>query len=159
MSKKSIFVILFIMLTSVGIISLYSTFAYDEEASKLDESNADYNLIYSIKEMSKNEVSVPTKETKYVDITLKNNYSSNVKYGMYYHMLSSKSLPENVIITLADDSVSQLEDIIKPNEIKTITIKIANNSNTNVNLIIGAIVGFENGNIKELIKDNEVIIK
>ena len=159
MSKKSIFVILFIMLTSVGIISLYSTFAYDEEASKLDESNANYNLIYSIKETSKNEVSVPTKETKYVDITLKNNYSSNVKYGMYYHMLSPKSLPENVIITLADDSVSQLEDIIKPNEIKTITIKITNNSNTNVNLIIGAIVGFENGNIKELIKDNEVIIK
>jgi len=159
MSKKSIFVILFIMVISVGIISLYSTFAYDEENSKLDESNADYNLIYSISESSKNQISIIAKETKFVDIILKNDYNANVKYGMYYHLLSPSKLPENVIITLASESSSPLEDIIKSNETKTITIKVINNSDDNIDLIIGAIVGFENGNIKELIKDDEVIIR
>ena len=159
MSKKSIFVILFIMIISVGIISLYSTFAYDEENTKLDESNADYNLIYSISESSKNQISIIAKETKFVDITLKNDYNANVKYGMYYRLLSPSKLPENVIITLASESSSPLEDIIKSNETKTITIKVINNSDDNIDLIIGAIVGFENGNIKELIKDDEVIIR
>ena len=159
MSKKSIFIILFIMLMSVGIISLYSTFAYDEENAKLDESSADYNLIYSIKESSKNQLSVVAKETKYADITLKNDYTANIKYGMYYHLLSPNKLPENVTITLASESASPLEDIIKPNETKIVTIKIINNSENNIDIIIGAVVGFENGNIKELIKNNEIIIR
>lgn len=159
MSKKSIFVILFMMLASVVIISLYSTFAYDEEAAKLDESNAENNLIYSIKESSKNEILVSANETKYVDISLKNDYTANVKYGMYYRLLAPSKMPKDVIITLADESLALLEDTIKPNETKTITIKVINNSNSNLDLIIGAIVGFENGNIYELIKDEEVIIK
>lgn len=159
MSKKSIFIILFIMLMSVVIISLYSTFAIDEESAKLDESNADYNLIYPIKEASKNRLSILANETKYVDITLKNDYSANIKYGMYYHLLSPNKLPENVTIGLASESTSPLEDIIKSNETKIVTIKIINNSENNLDLIVGALVGFENGNINELIKDNEVIIR
>ena len=44
MSKKSILIILFLMLLSVGGITIYNTFAYDEEASKLEDSKADYIL-------------------------------------------------------------------------------------------------------------------
>ena len=85
MSKKSIFTILFIMVLSAIIVSLYSTFAYDEESTKLDYSTADYNLIYSMRESTKNQVIVTANETKFVDITLRNDYQSNVKYGIYYH--------------------------------------------------------------------------
>ena len=67
MSKKTIFIILLIML-SIGIVSLYTTFAIDEEAKKLEDSNADYNLIYSIKENSNKILSISPKEEKYVDI-------------------------------------------------------------------------------------------
>ena len=52
MSKRSILIILFLLLLSVGGITLYNTFAYDAEASKLEASNADYNIIYSLKENS-----------------------------------------------------------------------------------------------------------
>lgn len=159
MSKKSIFVILFMMLISIGIVSLYSTFAYDEEATMLDDSKADYNLIYSMRKASENEIIIPSKETKYVDVTLKNDYNNIVKYGMYYHLVSPNKLSNDVIITLAEESSNLLEDTIKPNESKTITIKIINNSEDNIDIIVGALVGFENGNIEELIKEGEYLIK
>ena len=159
MNKKSIFLILFIMAISVSIISIYSTFAYDEEAAKLDESTADYNLLYTIRKNSENQVFVSPGETKLVDITLKNDYEAVVKYGLYYHLLSPNSMPANVTISLAEESPSLSEDIIKNNEQKTITIKIDNSSDENISLIVGALVGFENGNIKELIEEGEILIK
>ncbi len=159
MSKKSVFVILFMMLVSVGIVSLYSTFAYDEEATKLDDSTADYNFIYSMRQSSENQVVVAPLETKFVDVTLKNNYDTVVKYGTYYHLISPSKLPDNVTINLAAESPDLLEDIIRTKESKTITIKITNNSEENIDLIVGALVGFENGNIEELIKEGDYLIK
>lgn len=159
MSKKSIFTILFIMVLSAIIVSLYSTFAYDEEAAKLDDSTADYNLIYSMRESTKNQVIVTANETKFVDITLRNDYQSNVKYGVYYHLVSPNKLPDNVSINLAEESKDALEDIIKPNQEKIITIKISNNSDDSIDIVVGALVGFENGNIEELIKNGEYLIK
>ena len=159
MSKKSIIIILLIMLIAIGGISLYSTFAYDAEASKLDDSTADYNLIYSIKQLSSNEVYVSAKETKYIDITLENTYTSTIRYAMYYNLLSPKKMPDNVNIGLAEESSSSLEDTIKTLQKKIISIKIVNNSEDDLDLVIGSVVGFENGNIEELLKDGEVLIK
>ena len=158
MSKKSIIVILLIML-SIGIISVYSTFAYDEEAAKLDESNADYNLIYSMKENSNKQVTVGSGEEKYIDITLENTYESTVRYGMYYYLISPNSMPENVTIELAEDSKDLLENTIKPEQTRSISLKISNNSKYNVTMQVGALIGFENGNIEELVEKGEVLIK
>ena len=159
MTKKSIYIVLFIMLFTVCILSLYTTFAYDEEAKKLDESTANYNLIYSLKDASNKQITVASKETKYVDIKLNNAYNSTVKYGMYYRLLKPNKMPDNINISLSEDSVGLLQDTIKSGESKVVSIKIDNNSEYNIELIIGALVGFENGNIEELLKENEVIIK
>lgn len=159
MSKKSILVILFLMLLSVGGLTLYNTFAYNEEASKLDESIADYNLIYSLKENSNKHILVSPKEEKYIDIELNNTYSSTVKYGMYYYLVSPNNMPDNVRITLSEDSVNPVEDTIKASETKIVSIKINNESDYNIDLVIGALIGFENGDIKDLIKNGEVLIK
>ena len=64
MNKKSIVVILVILITSFVIISLYTTFAYNEETTKIDNSNADYNLIYSLKEKSNRELKIVPNEVK-----------------------------------------------------------------------------------------------
>lgn len=159
MNKKSIYLILFIMLFTVSILSIYSTFAYDEEVERLDDSTANYNLIYSLKETTNKQLSVASNETKYVDITLNNTYKSTVKYGMYYKLIKPNNMPDNVKISLAEESIDTLQDIIKSNQNKIISIKIENNSNYNIELIIGALVGFENGNVEDLLKDKEVIIK
>ena len=159
MSKKSILVSLFLMLISIGILSMYTTFAYDEEASKLEDSQADYNFIYSLRENTNKHILVSQKEEKYVDIELNNIYTSSVKYGMYYYLVSPNNMPDNVNITISDDSEKPSEDIIKSGENKIVSIKINNKSDENIELIIGALVGFENGNIEDLVKNGEVLIK
>lgn len=158
MSKKMIVVILLLML-SVGIISLYTTFAYDEENKVLEESTADHNLIYSIKENSNRQLTVASKEEKYIDITLKNTYESTVRYGMYYYLITPENMPDNVTITLSDESEDLLENTIKPAQTRSISIKVINNSDYPIELIIGALVGFENGKIEDLVENGEVLIK
>ena len=113
MKIKSIITILLITILSISLISLYTTFAYNEEAAKLSESNADYDLIYLLKEKNNKTVSVNAKEEKYIDIKFTNTYSATVKYGMYYSLVKPNKLPENVIITLSEDSQDKLEDTIK----------------------------------------------
>ena len=126
MNKKSVIIVLFIMLLIVSGVSIYSTFAFDEDVSELDNSNADYNLIYSIKNSSDKQVSVASKETKYVDILLQNTYSSTVKYGMYYYLISPNKMPDNVNISLSEESNDSLQDTIKQGENKSISLKIVN---------------------------------
>lgn len=157
--KKNIIIIILLIMLSIGIISLYTTFAYQEENKIEEPSDADYNLIYSLKDNINQEISINAKEEKYVDINLTNTYSSTIKYGMYYYLINPNKLPDNVTITLAEDSQEPLEGNIKQQDSKTISIKITNYSEYTINLIIGALIGFENGNIEELVSEGEVLIK
>jgi len=158
MSKNKIMVVLLIML-SIGVISLYTTFGYEGNNTNLEQSNSDYNLIYSLKESSNKEITVNAKEEKFIDITLTNTYDATIKYGMYYYLINPDNLPDNVTITLAEDSQDLLENTIKPQNTRVVSIKITNNSEYSINMIIGALIGYENGNIEELIMDGEVLIK
>lgn len=159
MSKKSILIVLFLLLLSVGGFTLYSTFAYNEETMKLEDSNSDYNLIYSLRENSNKNVSVSSKEEKYIDIELNNIYPSNVMYGMYYYLVSPNKMPLGVEVKLSEESDNPVLDIIKSGETKVVSIKIKNDSDDNINLIVGALIGFENGDINDLVKNGEVLIK
>ena len=159
MSKNKITILLLLML-SIGIVSLYTTFAYEGNNNVVtEESSADKQLIYSLKSSSNKEIIVNANSVKFVDINLLNTYQSTIKYGMYYYMINPDKLPDNVIITLSPDSLDSLEDIIKPGDTRSISIKIANNSEYTINLIVGALIGFENGKIEDLITDGEVLIK
>lgn len=158
MSKKNIIIIFLIML-SIGIVSLYSTFAYDEENATLPSTNADYNLIYSISDNSNKKVTIEPNEDIYIDITLKNIYNSTIKYGMYYYVIGENSNPKKLQVTLSEDSVDLLENIIKPNKTRSISLKISNQEDYEIELIVGALVGFENGKIEELVKNGEILIK
>ena len=159
MSKKSIIIILSIMIIALGGISLYSTFAYNGEVASLGDSQADFDLIYSIKKLSNNEIFILEKETKYIDITLENTYNSSVKYAMYYSFIKQPKNLNDVTIALADSSVDKLQGIIKSGEKKVVSVRITNNSTDSVDLIVGSIVGFENGKIEDLINDGEYLIK
>ena len=159
MSKNKITILLLIML-SISVVSLYTT--YGLEVNNIitpGESTSDYNIISSIKESSNKQISVGSLEEKFIDISLKNTYESTIKYGMYYYLVSPEKLPDNVTITLSEDSEDLLENNIKPNETRTISIKISNNSEYSINLIIGALIGFEYGEIEDLVTEGETLIK
>ena len=159
MNKNKIIIILLIML-SIAVISLYTTYAYEESNNDIIEpSISNYNLIYSLKESTNKQITVGPKEEKFIDINLQNTYSSTIKYGMYYYLINPTTLPNDVIITVADGSIDKLENIIKPEQTRNISIRITNDSEYAINLIIGALIGYENGDIEELITDGEVLIK
>ena len=174
MSKKSILIVLFLLLLSVGGFTLYSTFAYNEEEIKLEDSNSDYNLIYSLRDNSNKNVSVSSHEEKYIDFELNNIYPSNVMYGMYYYLVSPSKMPSGVEIKLSEESDNPASvinssasetsdnpaiDIIKSGETKVVSIRIKNDSEDNIDLIVGALIGFENGDINDLVKNGEFLIK
>ncbi len=159
MQKKTIIIVLIILIFAVSILSLYSSFAYNEGTKDLGISNADYNLIFSLKDENIKQVSVSAGDYVFVDLDVSNIYDYNVKYGTYYYVVNPNKLPDGVIITKANNSESELQDIIAAGKSKTISLKIENNSNHNVDLIIGTIVGFENGNISELVTDDIKLVK
>lgn len=158
MSKKIIVIALIAMIVALGGISLYTTFAYDAEAAKLDESSSDYNLIYSLKDISSNQVHVLPKETKYIDIALKNTYTATVRYAVYYRVLNGKNAAD-LTLSLAEESQDSLQDTIGANEDKVVSVKIVNNSDNEMDLVVGSVVGFENGNVEDLLEENEMLVK
>lgn len=159
MQKKTIFIVLIIMTLAVSIISLYSSFAYNEEAKSLGESSANYNLIFSLKDENNKQITVASGEEIYVDLDVTNSYDYNVKYGTYYYVVNPKNLPDGVIITKANNSDGELQDVIEAGGSTTISLKIDNNSKYNVDLIMGTLVGFENGDISDLVTDGINLIK
>lgn len=159
MSKNKILIVLLMML-SIGIISLYTTYAYEgENTDNGTNTNSEHQLTYTLKDSTNKEIFVNPKEDKFIDISLKNTYNATVRYGMYYYMINPTKLPDNVEITLAEDSIDLLENTLKANQTRSVSIRITNNSEYAINLIIGALIGFENGKIEELITDGEVLIK
>ena len=159
MSKNKIITVLLIML-SIGIISLYTTYAYEEENNTIiNEPTSDSNLIYLLKNSTNKEISIGPKEEKFFDINLKNTYDSTVRYGMYYFMINPEQLPNNVTISLAEGSEDELENTIKPDTTRIISLQITNNSDYAIDMIIGALIGYEYGDIEELEKDGIVLIK
>jgi len=157
--KKKIIITILLLLLGIGLLTVYTTFAFDEEKDRLNDSEADYNLIYSLKEGSNKQIYLTQNEEKYIDITLTNTYNGTVKYGIYYYVINPNKLPDGVTIALADESIDALQDIVGADQSKSITLKITNNSEYNVELLVGSIVGFEKGNLEDLLKDGEVLVR
>ena len=157
MRKKTIFIILIIAVLTVSILSLYSSFAYNEESNDLGETDANYNLIYSLRDESNKQIEVASNSDIYVDLDVTNTYDYTVKYGVYYYLVKPDDLPNGVSINRLDDLA--IQDTIEAHSSKTVSIKIVNKSDYNIELILGTLVGFENGNIEDLLTDGLVLIK
>ena len=156
MQKKTIFIILIVAVLAVSILSIYSSFAYNEESHDLGDTDANYNLIYSLKDENSRTLTVPSRSDLYVDLDLTNAYDYTVKYAAYYYLTSPNSLPAGVIVSRVDE---REDDTIKAHDNETISLKIVNGSDYNIDLIVGTLVGFENGNIEDLLTDGMVLVK
>ena len=159
MNKKQIIMLLLVLSLSLSIISIYTTFAYDEEAALLDDSQANYNLVYSLKNSSNKNIYINSKDEIFIDIVITNTHEVNLKYGIYYKVINSKDDTKNIIINKADSSPDLLQSIIKPNETKTVSLQIKNEGDFSVNIEVGALVGFVQGRIEDLQKEGEILIK
>ena len=74
--KNKMIIISFALVVVIIVVSLYTTFAYNDNNNGLTKSNADINLEYSTKDDNSQEVIINHGEEKYIDISLKNTYTS-----------------------------------------------------------------------------------
>ena len=74
-------------------------------------------------------------------------------------MISTVSTQNGFTASLSEDSQDVLTNIIKPSQTRTVSIKLTNNSTQQVEIILGALVGFEKGKIEDLVQNGEVLIK
>ena len=157
MKKKIIFIITIVIIV-ITLISIYSTFAYNTEENNIELSNSDIYVEYSIKPLD-NSIIINSMEEKYIDINVSNVYNAKVKYGIYYKMINPKKVPEGFNVTLDEYSQNKLEEIIDEKGEKTVTIKITNNSEYNINLELGTLIGFEKGDISSLLDEDMILVK
>lgn len=157
MQRKTIFIILIVAVLTFSILSLYTSFAYNEENNDLGESNANYNLVYSLKEENGKQLTVQSKSDIYVDLEITNIYDYAVKYGAYYYLVNPKTVANGLTVSRIDDGAAQ--DIIEAHESKTISLRIANETDYSIDLIVGTLVGFENGNVEDLVTNGLVLVK
>ena len=78
---------------------------------------------------------------------------------MYYYLPNVDMLSDKTTVTLAEESTDKLVDIIEPKQTRNVSIKIINNEGFPIDFEIGALVGFENGDVEELVQSGEVLIK
>ncbi len=157
--KKRLILIGIILIITVGLLSLYRTFSLSEdEKNNVMPSFNDYLLTYSLKEDTNN-IIIGSKEEKYVDINLKNIYSSSVRYGVYYVMNEPKEVVDGLIVNIDINTKNNNEEILAPNEEKKVTVRIVNYSEYNVSISLGSVVGFELGDVTTLLKDGMILIK
>lgn len=157
--KKGLILIGIIIIITVGMLSLYRTFSLsDENENNVVLSDSDMLLNYALK-YDTNNINIGINEEKYVDIKLKNTYSSSVKYGIYYVMNEPKQLVDGLMVTIDDDTKNTNEEILEPNEEKIVTVKIINKSEYNISLSLGNVIGFRQGDINTLLNDNMILIK
>ena len=158
MKKNSLRIMIVIMIL-VASLSLYTTYAYNEDKLHLEPTDADYNIIYTLQENTKNQVRLEPNEEKYLNIVLTNTYDRTVKYGIYYYVLGNMTNSNYIEVKKTEDSIDMLEDIIEPNATKSISIKVKNNGKEVYELVTGALIGFEKGKIEDLIKEGEILVK
>lgn len=159
MRKRTVFIILIICAFTASIVSIYSSFAYDEAAHDLGESDANYNLVYSLRDENKKQITVASKSDIYVDLEVINSYDYTVKYGTYYYLVKPNNMPSGITVKVTEDSSSKAIETIESHKKKIISLKITNDSEDSVDLVVGTIVGFENGNIEELVSDGLILVK
>jgi hypothetical protein len=157
--KKRLIIIISIIIIFIGVLSIYRTFAVNSNNNLKNETESDINLSYTLKNNDNMNVVVNAKEEKYVDMTLTKGYSEKVKYGIYYQMLDPKEVPNGLNVLIDNNSKNINEEIISPKEEKIVTVIIKNNTDNNITISLGSIIGFAQGDINALLEDNMILIK
>jgi len=143
LKNRTFFIAIIVLLTIVG--GLYSTYAINVYMDKTTSTNYDMALSFDISGALNNQTTVVAGQTKVFDVDVINNNDSTVKYGVVYQMISPTTLPSTVTLAQYADSKDSASGSIAPNETKTISIIVKNNSSSSVKIGFSVVSGFING--------------
>ena len=150
MKKRTIYITLFLIFI-IGVISLIGTFAIDSSITEGNSSKADYLFNITIGDRTNREITIPSYDSKIVDIKISNPNEFNMSYLLYLEGINSNIS----IINISDTDTSGVLNSKNTNLVK---VFIQNNSSTDTTVSIKDIVGFEK-EILELPSNNTSINK
>lgn len=131
MRKRSLLIIISIIVISLVILGLYSTFA---SSASTGEENV-YNITLTD---SGSEVSVPAGESKTVIYKITNTNKGTVKYGLAY-------AGDNIEVKVYDESQDKVTGNIDYGETKFIKLIITNTGNSTSTASVKSVMGYKNG--------------
>ena len=131
--KKMIITIILTILILFGIYMLYNTFAVSTIAIN------DSDNIYDVKVGEGTSINVDKGSNKTIYFHIENVNKGSIKYGVGYNT------DANIEVLVYDDSVDKAIDVIGYGENKFIKLYLNNPTDSNSNVTISTVLGYENG--------------
>lgn len=145
---KRVFLLIFVIVTGLIGLSLYSTYAIYVTSS--NSVNMSTTLSYEFDINSQTSFSVPAGKVLHFNAVLKNPYNKSLKYAIYHSYTSNNS---NVIIgEVVEDSTvtttpSNVTGLLDAGNTKNVSLAVINNSSSTVSISFGLIPGYNNNDI------------
>ena len=137
--KHNVMLIAFIVVVLI-ITGLYSTFSLftSSEGVEVIDGLVTYKFILD-NELPDTSIIVPANSDKNLDIVVTNNEDMPLKYGIYYSSTGS------VTIGYTTSTSNSVSGMIEENSAYTISLKVSNDTSSDITVDLGVSYGFENG--------------
>ncbi len=142
--KYSLILIVAILLIIMGIYQTYSLFT---QSAGISYSNNTKTYTFVIGDNKENEIAIDANDSKYIDISLKNDKGIELSYALYYNL---NDTDENVTVGFLKETTAKPEGTIKDNETIVVSLKIINNKDKIIKVKLGINSGTtKGGNLKQ----------
>ena len=135
MKKRIVYIGLFLIFI-IGVISLIGTFAIDSTITEGNSSKADYIFNITLGDRTNREITIPSYDSKIVDIKISNPNEFNISYLLYIEGINSN-------ISIINISDTEASGVLNSKNTNLIKVFIQNNSSSDITTSIKDIVGFE----------------
>ena len=135
MKKRIVYIGLFLIFI-IGVISLIGTFAIDSTITEGNSSKADYIFNITLGDRTNREITIPSYDSKIVDIKISNPNEFNISYLLYLEGINSN-------ISIINISDTEASGVLNSKNTNLIKVFIQNNSSSDITTSIKDIVGFE----------------
>ena len=135
MKKRTIYISLFLIFI-IGVVSLIGTFAIDSTITEGNSSKADYLFNITLGDRTNREITIPSYDSKIVDIKISNPNEFNMSYLLYLEGVNSN-------ISIINISDTEASGVLNSKNTNLIKVFIQNNSSSDITTSIKDIVGFE----------------
>ena len=135
MKKRTIYITLFLIFI-IGVISLIGTFAIDSSITEGNSTKADYLFNITLGDRTNREITIPSYDSKIVDIKISNPNDFNMSYLLYLEGVNSN-------LSIINISNNEASGVLNSKNTNLIKVFIQNNSSSDITTSIKDIVGFE----------------
>lgn len=135
MKKRTIYITLFLIFI-IGVISLIGTFAIDTTITEGNSSVADYLFNIVLGDRTDREITIPSYDSKIVDIKVSNPNTFNMSYLLYLEGTNSN-------ISVVNIGDIDANGVVKSKDIGVVKVFIQNNGSSSITVKLRDLVGFE----------------